>query len=354
VQRRLDRLRERLDAAGLDALLVGNRPNIRYLSEFSGSSAALLVSAKEAVLFTDSRYTVQAEEEVSEVDVKTIQDPPLRAALQGVSGGDRIGFEAEHVSVAEHDALAEKLGGRRLVPTCGIVEEMRAVKEPQEIDAIAASVALNSRAFEKGLETVRPGVAEVEVAAVIEHEMRSGGASAPAFESIVASGPRGALPHALASRRPLASGEPVIVDIGTVLNGYASDMTRTLFLDGPGDRGRRVHDAVLEALKRAEGMVRAGQKASAVDGAARDALAEAGFAKESFEHGTGHGVGLEVHEAPRIGRRRDEPLVAGMVFTIEPGVYVPGWGGVRIEDIVVVEENGCRILTPTPKELLAV
>ncbi len=354
MKRRLDRLREKLDAAGLDALLVGHRPNIRYLTAFSGSSAALLVRAKDAVLYTDSRYAMQAGEEVSEVAVETTQDPPLRAALQCVSLGERVGFEAEHVSVAEHGALGERLGDGRLVPTCGVVEEMRAVKEPQEIEAILASVALNSRAFDRGLEAVRPGVAEVEVAAVMEHEMRTGGASAPAFESIVASGPRGALPHALASRRPLARGEPVIVDIGAVLNGYASDMTRTLFLDAPCDRGRRVHEAVLEALQRAEGMVRAGQTASTVDGAARDALAEAGFAEESFGHGTGHGVGLEVHEAPRIGRRQDAPLMAGMVFTIEPAVYVPGWGGVRIEDIVVVEENGCRVLTPTSKELLAV
>jgi len=219
---------------------------------------------------------------------------------------------------------------------------------------IEASVRLSADAFEVGLGAIGEGAAEVEVAAAIEHEMRRRGAAGPAFETIVASGPRGALPHARASRRRLRLGDAVVIDAGAHLDGYGSDMTRTVFVGEPDGRARDVYHAVLQALLRAEQTVREGVPAGEVADAARLAIVEAGFAEEAFQHGAGHGVGLEVHEAPRIARERRQLLAAGMVVAIEPGVYVPGWGGVRIEDVVVVEEAGCRVLTPTAKEILSV
>lgn len=352
---RLERLRERLDAAGVEAILIGSRANVRYLCGFSGSSAALCVSPGRAVLFTDSRYTLQAREEVRAASVETASGPPMTAAVKAAEPGARLGFEEEHVSVASLRTLAREAGAIELVPTKGIVETLRAVKEPGEIRSIQAAVRLNSEAFDAGLAGMKEGVPETRIAAAIEYAMRERGAEAPAFESIVASGPRGAWPHARASSRPLRRGEAVVVDIGAMLQGYASDMTRTVFLGEPDALGKRVYAAVLDAVQRAEGMVKAGVPVSDVDQAARSAVAEAGFTEEAYRHGTGHGVGLEVHEAPHVGRSADGAvLAAGMVVTMEPGVYVPGWGGVRIEDVVVVEEAGCRVLTETPRSMLTV
>jgi len=351
---RLDRLRERFDDAGVDSLLVSSGPNVRYLTGFSGSSSAVYVGRDEAILFTDSRYTLQARDEVAGASVRTITGPPMLAARGAANGARRLGIEAGHMTVATYEAV--RAGGRApaLVATWGLVEGLRAVKDEAEVGAIESSVRLNSMAFEKALPAIRAGAAEVEVAAAIEHAMRTMGADGPAFESIVASGPRGAQPHARASSRRIRGGEPVVIDIGAMLGGYASDMTRTVFVGEPDERGVRVYTAVLEGLRRAQSAVRAGARAADVDAAARAAVAEAGFAGEAYQHGTGHGVGLEVHEAPGVGRGSDGILAAGMVVTIEPGVYVPDWGGVRIEDVVLVEEAGCRVLTETPKEILTV
>ena len=352
---RLDRLRAKLDAAGADAMLVGSRANVRYLTGFSGSSSALYVGRGAAILFTDSRYTLQAREEVHGAAVETVTGPPLKAALSAAGHLERIGFEADHVSVTLFGVLGSGAAGRPLVKTSGIVEGLRTVKEPDEIRRIQDSIRLNSQAFEDGVEAMREGVAETRVAAAIENAMRERGAEGPAFESIVASGPRGAWPHARASSRTLRSGEPVVVDIGAILDGYASDMTRTVFLGEPDALGIRAYAAVLQAVKRAEGLVRAGVSAAEVDAAARETIVEAGFAEGAYRHGTGHGVGLEVHEAPHVGRGTDGVvLAAGMTVTIEPGVYLPGWGGIRIEDVVVVEEDGCRVLTATPSSILTV
>lgn len=351
---RLHRVHRSLTVRGLDALLIGSRANILYLSGFSGSSGALLVREGEAILFTDSRYTLQAREEVEGVQVESIQGPPLRAALRAARPGARIGFEAHHVSVADHGALVAEAGGVSLTPVSSLVEDLRRVKDEEEIRRIERSVEVTAKGFEAGLRTLAEGASECEVAAAIEHEMRRQGAQGTAFESIVASGPRGAWPHARASERRAEGGEPVVVDIGAMCDGYASDMTRTVFVGEPDETGSRVHAAVLEGLRRAQKVVRAGVRASEVDAAARTAIEEAGFSDHAYLHGTGHGLGLEVHEAPRIGRRADESLAAGEVITIEPGVYVPGWGGVRIEDVVVVEEKGCRVITPTTKEIIKV
>lgn len=350
---RLERLRDRFGPSGIEAFVVRHPANIRYLSGFTGSSAALLVRGGDALLFTDSRYAIQAGEEVSEAGVEIVSRPPFGEAVRAASGVAALGFESEHVSVHERDSMGTGEAARRMVPLRGLVEALRAVKDPEEVEKIRASVDLTSRAFEAGRAALRAGGCEAEVAAALEAEMRRGGASSPAFESIVASGPRGALPHARATLRRPAPGEPVVMDIGARLDGYASDMTRTLFLEGPGQTGRRAHAAVLEALRRAETEVRDGARAAAADAAARKALLEAGFSDSAYGHGTGHGVGLEVHEEPRIAPGRSEILRAGMVITLEPGVYVRGWGGVRIEDVLVVQEGGCKALTRTPREVVS-
>jgi Xaa-Pro aminopeptidase len=353
VPSRIERLRGRLPEAGVASFLVSSRANIRYLCGFSGSAGALLVRQADAVLFTDSRYTLQASEEAAGAAVETVSGPLLRAALRAAPRSSRTGFEAEHVTAAQHAAMAREAAGSGLVPTAGLVERLRAVKDEVEIAGIRASVELTSRAFAAGLDAVRDGAAETEVAAAIEHAMRRLGASGPAFESIVASGPRGAWPHARASGRPLRRGEPVVMDIGAMLEGYASDMSRTVFVGGPDGPGRRAREAVLAALEAACARVRPGAAAADVDAAGRAALEEAGYGREAYRHGIGHGVGLEVHEAPRIAASGDAALEAGMVITLEPAVYVPGWGGVRIEDVLVVREGGCEILTGTPREVLA-
>jgi Xaa-Pro aminopeptidase len=335
-------------------MLVASLPNVRYLSGFSGSSGALLVGGATAVLFTDSRYSLQVEEEVAGAAVELVSGPPARAAVKASPAGTRIGFEADQLTVEAHRALVGESGDRELIPTRGLVEALRAIKDPAEVLAIERSLRVNSDSFEAGLAAMQPGVTELEVAAVIEYEMRKRGAAAPAFESIVASGPHGARPHARASSRQLAIGDAVVVDIGAMVDGYASDMTRTVFVEDAGSTGRKVYGAVLEAVRQAEAAIQAGARAGDVDARARGLLEEAGFGEHSYGHGTGHGVGLEVHEDPRVSQGRDEPLEEGMVLTVEPGVYVPGWGGVRIEDVVLVEDGGCRLLTPTPKGILTV
>jgi len=334
-------------------MLVTSGPNIRYLSGFSGSSGALMVRDGDATLYTDSRYAAQAEEESPGVALRIVAGQPATAALEEDRGGGRIAFESEAVSFAAHGRLRSSLSSGELVPAAGQVEALREIKDPGEIAAIEASLRLTSEAFEEGARHVAEGATETEIAASIEHAMRERGASAPAFESIVGSGPRGALPHARATSRRLSRGEPVVVDIGAMVGGYASDMTRTLFVARADSRGREVHEAVAQAVRRAEAVVRDGVSAADVDAAAREHLRATPYGEHAYGHGTGHGIGLEVHENPRVAGGRTEPLREGMVLTIEPGIYIPGWGGVRIEDVVLVEKGGCRLLTHTPKELRA-
>ncbi|HZE89993.1 MAG TPA: Xaa-Pro peptidase family protein, partial [Verrucomicrobiae bacterium] len=269
---RLDRVREKIDEAGAVAMLAGSRANVRYLSGFSGSSGALLVTKGPATLFTDSRYTIQAGEELVGATVETVTGAPLRAALRA-AGAVRVAFEAAHVTVAELQDLESAAMRATLVATRGLVEGLRSVKEPDEIRRVDAAARVNAEAFDAGVAAIAAGVTEAHVAAVIEGAMRERGAESPAFDSIVASGPRGALPHARASMRRIAAGEPVVVDIGAKVDGYTSDMTRTVFLGEAGDLGRRVHAAVLEAVRRAEDLVRHGASIAEVDGAAREAVA---------------------------------------------------------------------------------
>jgi Xaa-Pro aminopeptidase len=262
-----------------------------------------------------------------------------------------VGFERSHLTVEAHQGLKDALPMRSsLEPVAGWIERQRAVKSHREIAAIRRSVELNSRAYEQAARHIRPGMRESELAAELDYRMRRQGAEGPAFETIVASGARTALPHARPTSAALGRGELVLVDMGAMLDGYASDMTRMLFLGRPGRRVKRAYEAVLEAQLAAIDAVRAGVPAQAVDRAARRVLAAHGLAR-AFVHSTGHGLGLEIHEPPRIGKKEKTPLVNGMTITIEPGVYLEGFGGIRVEDTVAVTDNGCEVLTPTSKEL---
>ena len=263
-----------------------------------------------------------------------------------------MAYEEQRLTVGQFEQVQGLLGRRcALVAAQSPVEQLRAVKDAEEIACIRAGVELTARVFEEILTYIRPGVRELELAAEIDYRMKQHGARGPAFETIVASGPRAALPHGRASTKRLARNELVIFDLGAILSDYHSDMTRTVYLGTPTARVKRIYDAVQAAQARAREAVRAGVPASRVDAAARAALARQGLGRY-FVHGTGHGLGLEIHEDPRVGPKAQGRLAAGNVITIEPGVYVPGWGGVRLEDVVVVRRNGAERLTPLSTELL--
>jgi Xaa-Pro aminopeptidase len=338
----------------VDALLVSALPNIRYLSGFTGSNALLLVTPDSQTLFTDPRYSIQASEECS-CKVRTVAKGHLELAAVGIIKRrrlKRIGFEASRMVYDVYLRLKEELPlGATLKPLAAVVERLRLIKSAEEIERIRRSVLTNSRAFERTLRSIRPGISESGIAAKLEFAMRHLGAEKPAFETIVATGARTALPHAQPSEQKAAVNELLLIDMGACQNGYMSDMTRMLCLGKPSPRIRMMYNAVLQSQLAAIDAVRPGVTAGQVDRKARKVLEAEGLGKE-FLHSTGHGLGLEIHEPPRVGRRDKTRLEAGMVITIEPGAYVRGFGGVRIEDTVLVTRNGCEVLTPTPKELI--
>jgi Xaa-Pro aminopeptidase len=338
----------------IDALLVSAAPNIRYLCGFTGDNGLLLMTPDSVTLFTDPRYTIQAAQECT-CPVKTVAKGHLDGAAVEAIGRrrlKRIGFEAARMLVETHQRIKEALPlGASLKSAGPVVEKMRMIKSAAEIARIRRSVATNSAAFEKTVRFIRPGVAESSVAAELEYQMRRFGAEKAAFDTIVAAGPRSALPHAQPTSRKIASDELLLIDMGACQDGYMSDMTRVLYLGNPGRRIRNLHGAVLRAQLAAIDAVRPGVTTAQVDRKARQVLQSEGLGKE-FVHSTGHGLGLEIHEPPRVGKRDKTKLEAGMVITIEPGAYIRDFGGIRIEDTVLVTRNGCEILTPTPKELM--
>jgi Xaa-Pro aminopeptidase len=352
---RLDRVRESLAEQKLDVLLVSALPNLRYLTGFTGSNGMLAVSDADAVLFTDPRYQVQAAEQCDcEVRICRSSLASAVSALVRRRRWKRIGFESARLSFAECRQLQESFPpGAELAPAPGIVERLRTVKSDDEIDRIRGSVRLCSQAFRNALKFVRPGVREHELAAELDYQMRLLGAEGSAFETIVASGSRSALPHAQPTPKALNNNELLLIDMGAALSGYASDMTRMVHLGRPSRKVRRLHQAVHDAQLAALDAVRDGITAGYVDRRARGIL-RARELDSLFVHSTGHGLGLEIHEPPRIGKGEKTRLCAGMVITIEPGVYIGGFGGFRIEDTVVVTRSGCEVLTETPKELLVV
>ena len=354
---RIESLRGALGENEIDAMLVSGPENRRYLSGFTGSAGYLLISEAAQVLVTDSRYTEQAESQASGYRVERMtagQGWKWLPDLAHDTGLSRVGFEASDVSVATHSALRkaisehEEATGLDLVETSELVDKMRAVKDSDELEILTKAIGVTDRALEEVAAAVEPGVTEGEVAWELEKSMRDQGAEGLAFETIVAAGPNGALPHHLADETPILEGQAVVIDMGAKYDGYCADLTRTIVVGEPDGKFAEVYGTVLRAQIEAEEQVRPGMTGQEVDAISRDIIAEAGYG-DNFGHSLGHGVGLAVHEYPRVGPTGEDAIEDGMVFTVEPGIYLSGWGGVRIEDIVVMENGRARVLSRARK-----
>jgi len=350
---RLARLRERLAQDDLDALAVSNPSNVFYLSGFRGSSGALLISQDRAALVSDFRYRLQAKEqapdyEFIEVEKRLAHNVGAQAKTWGLR---RMGYEAGHLTCEAREQLSEGAGDVELVSSSP-VEGLRAVKSSGEIERIRAAVALADDALEAMVGLLRPGATEREIALDGEFHMRRAGAEAASFNFIVASGPRSALPHAETTDRRLQSGDLVVIDIGARTHGYCSDITRTFAIGSADGQAREIYSIVYTAQRAASAAVRKNAVCSEVDAVARSMIADAGYG-DTFGHGLGHGVGIDVHEAPRLAKGEETQLPAGTVVTVEPGIYLEGSGGVRLEDMVWVGEDMAETLTgsPMPEEL---
>jgi Xaa-Pro aminopeptidase len=349
---RQERLRARLEERKLTFLVVTTPCNVFYLTGFRGSAGVAVFGASEAMLWVDPRYTLQARTDAQGVKVFEEKKPLLSAAARWLSRKrvSAAGYEDDNLSHRDFRAFERAVRrGLRLVPAGGIVEDLRIIKDEDEIERIREAGRITVDVLEEVLSQIRVGARESDLAAEIEYRMRRKGAEGAAFETIVASGPRAAYPHARASNKELRKGELVIFDLGAILDGYAADMTRTFYLGKPSGGTVRLYKAVLEAQQRAVEALRPGVRASAVDLAARRALERRRLAKY-FTHSTGHGVGLHIHEKPRLARKEKARLEAGSVVTAEPGIYMEGLGGIRLEDTVLVTECGHEVLTPAPMD----
>ena len=356
--KRLQDLAVKLTKLHLDYLLVTHLPNVHYLCGFTGSAGALLINAQgSATFFTDGRYTEQAREQVQGAKVVVEAISPIAASAKFLATRRkpaRIGIESTRLTVASERRLKSLLPkSQKLFPAPDLVEALRTIKDTIEIDLLRKAVNLGSSLFDDLAESVRPGVPEASVAAKLQYAARLAGADGMSFDTIVAAGPRSALPHGRASAIPIPRRGFVVLDYGVILSGYCSDMTRTVFVGRSSAEERHWYSAVLEAQLAGIAAVRAGVSAGEVDAAARKVLQRNKLGKY-FTHSTGHGVGLEIHESPRLAAGEKAVLEAGMVVTIEPGIYVTGKGGVRIEDMVLVTDSGCEVLTPTRKEFITI
>jgi Xaa-Pro aminopeptidase len=379
---RVRRLLIALSSNRLDAMLITHLPNIRYLCGFTGSSAVLLVAECGSTLFTDGRYRTQARQEVKGSRIVIVSKSPLIAAAEWLlsrsltpsprspkstssnsrssnsksanSNSSLIGIESETLAAALRDRLAAELKGKfRLRSPSRLIERARMVKQPAEIDCIRRAAALGASLFAVAKAKICPGVTEAEVAAAMEYEARRAGADGMSFPTILASGPRSALIHGRASLAQIPANGFVVCDFGVILAGYCSDRTRTVHVGKPSAEARHLYQSVLEAQQAAIEAVRPGATASEVDAAARKVLRRQKLGRY-FTHSTGHGLGLEIHEAPRLAAGQTQELEPGMVVTVEPGAYIPGKWGVRIEDVVVVTPSGREVMTPTDKDLIII
>jgi Xaa-Pro aminopeptidase len=353
-RKRLEQLWSLLEQQELQALLVARPENIWYISGFTGGEALLLVTREDALLFSDGRYEEQAKQEAPDWKFIKFKRSFIEVFAEVASGLElqELGFEKDFFTYQQWEQLKLCFKGS-LRPVAGLIEGMRLIKDQEEIALIREAGMITASAFRYVLGEIYDGQTEQEIAGILEFFMRRNGGGPPAFETIVASGVRGALPHGMASDKKVERGELVTMDLGACYKGYAADLTRTICIGAVSDRQREIYEAVREAQERALKVVRAGVTAEEVDAAARCYLTEVGLG-EYFSHGLGHGLGLYVHEEPRIAPGQKTVLKPGMVITVEPGVYISGWGGVRIEDSVLVKENGYEILTPVTKDLIIV
>ena len=350
---RIAKLRNRLAEYEADAFLVTGAVNRRYISGFTGSAGWLVITSDQAFLLTDFRYVQQVKRQAPDFTLIEGIDPldSLGELLSEIQA-ERVAFETEHTTVKDQTKREQHLPAVTWVPTERVVEWLRITKDDEELREIERAVAVADDAFTYIVDRLT-GRTEREVAFDLEMYMRKLGAERLSFPSIVASGPQGALPHAVPSDRTIGPGDLVTLDFGAVVNGYCSDMTRTVAVGRVDERQRELYALVKAAQERGVTAVRAGRLGNEVDAEARRLIDQAGYV-EYFGHGLGHGVGLEIHESPRLSKRGEDRLAPGMVTSVEPGIYIPEWGGIRIEDLVVVEDDGCRVLTRSPKELIVV
>lgn len=336
----------------LDSLLICRRENVRYFSGFAGSAGVLALTATERKIFVDFRYAEQASQTAPAFQMVRCRANPLEAALVWLKeiSCRQIGFEEDFLTIADYHRMTSHIGEECWVPIQ--LDSLRAVKSEDEIEKIVAAAAIADEALTEILPLIRPGVAEESVAAALEYEMRKRGSTRPAFATIIASGLRAALPHGVASSKKIAPGDFVVIDFGAVYDGYHSDITRTYCVGDASERQKEIYDTVLRAQLAGLNAVKAGALCREVDQAAREIIETAGLG-EYFGHGLGHGVGLAIHESPRLSPASgDEKLVSGMIVTVEPGVYLPDWGGVRIEDLVMVTEAGYKRISQMDKALM--
>lgn len=354
-RRRLSALADALTSAHLDGLLVTSLPSIRYLTGFSGTSAILFVSARDVVLITDFRYQTQIADEVGDLAKIIIEGQSLWTGLwhqlAALAYAEVVGFESSHLLHRDFQRLLEAGARWQWRPTIELVEALRERKDEGELELIEAANGIATRALEQTVTRIHAGMTELAVAGVLEKALRDEGSEGFPFPSIVASGPRSALPHARSSERSLERGDFLLMDFGAEHRGYCADVTRTFVVGRADAEQREVHDVVRVANERAARRVRAGMTGKDADAIARDYIEQRGYG-DQFGHSLGHGLGLEVHEAPRLARTAEGILAEGAVVTIEPGIYRPGWGGVRIEDDVFLGADGPRILTSFPRELI--
>ncbi|TES84313.1 MAG: M24 family metallopeptidase [Dehalococcoidia bacterium] len=347
IKNRITKLIGRLGANDIEGILISRPENRRYLSGFDGSAGFLFITPKDSVLATDFRYTTQAKSQAPDYKLLTISGeisqwfPPLINEL----GIKRLGFESEHIAFAQHqrlcDILNEGNSQAKLIPVDGVVESLRALKEPEEIELMTRAAGIADAAINHIREKLHVGMTELEAAWEIEKFMREAGSQPVPFEIIVGSGPNAALPHALPTERAIGESEPIVIDIGARVEGYGSDLSRTFCLGAPDETFKKVYDTVLGARDTAIAIIKEGMNGAEADQLARTVIEEGGYG-EAFGHGLGHGVGLAPHESPRLGPNSTDKLADSMVFTIEPGIYLEGWGGVRIEDMVVMEGGKLR------------
>ncbi|SFJ31724.1 M24 family metallopeptidase [Thermoflavimicrobium dichotomicum] len=357
MEKRLKRLRAQMEQNGLEAILITRAPNRRYITGFTGSAGTVLVTANEAILFVDTRYTVQAKQQASSfkvIEYKRHMDliPTIAQECRRLDVSN-LAVEAEDLSYAQFNRLKDGCKGIQLTPTSFFVDKLRMIKDQEEIAIIRQAASIADQAFARILEEIRPGMTEKQVATRLEFLLREFGATSSSFDMIIASGKRSALPHGVASDKKLEKGDLVTLDFGALYNGYVSDITRTIMLGKPNDKQKEIYDTVLEAENRGIRAIQPGVSGVEVDAAARNYIISQGYG-DYFGHGTGHGIGLEVHEGPYLSTQSEDTLVPGMIVTVEPGIYIPDFGGVRIEDDVLVTESGYEVLTHSKKELIVI
>lgn len=350
---RLAKLRQQLRGKSIDALVINSLPNIYYLSGFTSEDATLFITGDRSVLLTDFRYLEQAASEARDYEIIRLENNYFEVLKELTKGLTTIGIEEEHITWAEYRKMEKVLSGCTLLDSSSMLKDMRQVKDRAEIEIIRQAVKITDQAFAEIIRKIKPGMSEQEIELELEFSLRRKGASGKSFDFIVASGERSSLPHGTATEKIINSGELLTLDFGARYKWYCSDMTRTVCIGQPQAKHKEIYKIVLEAQQAALQVIKPGLRGKEVDAVARRVIAKYGY-KDYFGHGLGHSVGLEIHESPRLSPRENKILEPGMIITVEPGIYIPDWGGVRIEDMVIVTKNGAEVLTQAPKQFIII